>query len=54
MMALIKNTQNISKGVFAFVPVQDLTQKWSDEKLYAKYNLTEEEIQFIESIIKPM
>ena len=54
MMALIKNTQNISKGVFAFVPVQDLAQKWNDQKLYAKYKLTKEEIQFIESIIKPM
>ena len=54
MMALIKNTQNISKGVFAFVPVQDLAQKWDDQKLYAKYKLTKEEIQFIESIIKPM
>ncbi len=54
MMALIKNTQNISKGVFAFVPVQDLAQEWNDQKLYAKYKLTKEEIQFIESIIKPM
>ena len=53
-MALIKNTQNISKGVFAFVPVQDLAQEWNDQKLYAKYKLTKEEIQFIESIIKPM
>ena len=25
-----------------------------DQQLYAKYNLTEEEISFIESMIKPM
>ena len=54
MMALIKNTQNISKGVFAFVPVLDYSKSWTDEELYAKYNLTEEEIEFIESMIKPM
>lgn len=54
MMSLIKNTQNISKGVFAFVPVQDWSKSWTDEELYAKYNLTQEEIDFIESMIKPM
>lgn len=54
MMALIKNTQNISKGVFAFVPVQDFSKSWTDEELYAKYGLTDDEIAFIESMIKPM
>ena len=54
MMALIKNTQNISKGVFAFVPVQDFSKSWSDDELYAKYGLTDEEIAFIESMIRPM
>jgi site-specific DNA-methyltransferase (adenine-specific) len=54
MMALIKNTQNISKGVFAFVPVQDISKTWSDEDLYAKYGLNDEEIAFIESMIRPM
>ena len=54
MMSLIKNTQNISKGVFAFVPVQDYSKSWTDEELYAKYGLTEEEIAFIKSMIRPM
>ena len=54
MMSLIKNTQNISKGVFAFVPVQDYSKSWTDEELYAKYGLTDEEIAFIESMIRPM
>ena len=54
MMSLIKNTQNISKGVFAFVPAQDLSKSWSDVELYKKYSLSEDEINFIESMIKPM
>ena len=54
MLALIKNTQNISKGVFRFVPVQDFNESWNDEKLYKKYNLNEEEIEFINSMIKEM
>ncbi len=54
MMALIKNTQNISRGVFAFVPIQDFSKPWTDAELYAKYKLTKDEIAFIESMIKPM
>lgn len=54
MMSLIKNTQNISKGVFEFVPIQDWSKPWTDEMLYEKYALSQEEIDFIESMIKPM
>lgn len=53
-VSLIKTTQNISKGSFAFVPVQDLAHSWTDEELYAKYGITEDEIAFIESMIRPM
>ncbi|WP_026373104.1 Eco57I restriction-modification methylase domain-containing protein [Agrococcus lahaulensis] len=54
LVSLIKTTQNISKGSFAFVPVQDLTRPWSDAELYAKYDITPEEQAFIESMIRPM
>jgi site-specific DNA-methyltransferase (adenine-specific) len=54
MVSLIKNTQNISKGVFAFVPVQTWSKPWTDDELYKKYKLDQEEISFIESMIKPM
>ena len=45
---------NIAKDKFTFVPMQDFPKPWTDEELYAKYNLTQEEIDFIESMIKPM
>ena len=45
---------HITKGSFQFVPKQDYSEEWTDEKLYAKYGLTEEEIDFIESMIRPM
>ncbi len=45
---------NLSKLVFSFVPMQDFSKPWTDEELYAKYGLTQEEIDFIESMIKPM
>lgn len=45
---------NMTKEVFRFVPLQDFSKPWTDAELYAKYGLTEEEVQFIESMIKPM
>lgn len=48
------STQDISAEKFRFVPLQDFTRPWTDADLYAKYGLTDEEIQFIESMIKPM
>ena len=47
-------SMNISRGNFRFVPLQDFTRPWTDADLYAKYGLTDEEIRFIESMIKPM
>lgn len=54
LVLLRKSSQNAAKGVYGFVPVQDFTKPWTDEELYAKYGLTDEEIAFIDSMIKPM
>lgn len=54
LVLLIKNTQNATKRVYQFVPLQDFNEEWTDEKLYKKYGLTQEEINFIESMIRPM
>ncbi|MEI6754350.1 MAG: Eco57I restriction-modification methylase domain-containing protein [Paludibacter sp.] len=54
LVSLIKNTQNAAKGVYFFVPIQNFDESWTDEKLYKKYRLTEEEIAFIDSMIRPM
>lgn len=54
MMSLVKNTQNISKASYTFVPLQDFSHSWTDEMLYRKYKLSSDEIAFIESMIRPM
>ena len=64
LLGSILITQNIVRDKFRFVPMQDFGEgadiDWTqsvadiDRQLYAKYNLTEEEIAFIESMIKPM
>ena len=45
---------HITRDKFCFVPLQDFSKPWTDAELYTKYNLTQEEIDFIESMIKPM
>ena len=54
LVFLRKITQDNTKDRFEFVPIQDFSEPWTDEKLYAKYSLTVEEIAFIESMIRPM
>ena len=45
---------DVSARTFDLVPIQDFTRVWTDVELYTKYGLTNEEIAFIESMIKPM
>ncbi len=64
MLGTLKITQHNSADTWANVPLQDFTDKsdidWSqsvadiDRQLYKKYGLSEEERQFIETMIKPM
>ncbi len=54
LVSLKKISQDATQRVYEFVPMQDFTKTWIDAELYEKYGLTEEEIAFIESMIKPM
>ncbi|AYW36197.1 Eco57I restriction-modification methylase domain-containing protein [Capnocytophaga canimorsus] len=49
-----KGTMQVSKSVFGLIPLQDFSKPWTDAELYAKYRLTEEEITYIEKIVRPM
>lgn len=64
LVSTLKNSQNVTQIVYGYVPLQNFTESsdidWSksvaeiDQQLYKKYNLSDEEIAFIESMIKPM
>lgn len=54
LVSLKKISQDATQRVYEFVPMQDFSQTWTDELLYQKYELTSEEIQFIDAMIKPM
>ena len=34
--------------------MQSWDREWTDEELYAKYRLSDEEVSYIESLIRPM
>ncbi len=64
MLGILKVTQNGKKETWKYVPLQDFTSSsdidWSqsianiDKQLYKKYNLSDEEIDFIEKNVKEM
>jgi len=53
LIMLRKNTQDAMRGVYSFVPIQNFDEPWADEKLYKKYGITDDEINFIESMVRP-
>jgi site-specific DNA-methyltransferase (adenine-specific) len=54
IVSLRKITQDALRQTYLWVPVQNWNIDWTDEELYKKYKLTKDEIEHIESVIKPM
>ena len=54
LVLLHKPSQDTTRKVYTFVPTQDWSSAWTDEALYAKYGLTDEEIAFVEQVVRPM
>lgn len=54
LILLHKPSQDTTRKVYTFVPKQEWTKRWTDEDLYAKYDITASEIDFIEKVVRPM
>lgn len=54
MVLLAKSTQHITQKVYTFVPQQDFNEQWTDEKLFEKYGISEDEVSFMNTLIRPM
>ncbi|GAA6123315.1 Eco57I restriction-modification methylase domain-containing protein [Bifidobacterium psychraerophilum] len=54
LVSLRKITQHATHSTYQWVPLQPWDQEWTDADLYAKYDLTQDEIDCIESRIRPM
>lgn len=48
-----KTTQHVTPDRFRFVPMLDMKRRWTDEDLYRRFKLTQEERDYIEKTIKP-
>lgn len=54
LVSLRKITQHATHSTYAWVPIQEWDRDWTDDQLYTKYQLTDEEISYIESQVRPM
>ena len=54
LILLHKPSQDTTRKVYTFVPMQKWNRKWTDEDLYAKYGISKTEIAFIETVVRPM
>ena len=54
LIAIRSSAQDLARSAYSFVPIQDFSKAWTDEDLFQKYGLEEEEIAYIERLIKPM
>jgi site-specific DNA-methyltransferase (adenine-specific) len=48
-----KISQHLTNTRFAFVPLLEMTRRWADADLYERFNLTSDEIAYIERVIGP-
>ena len=49
-----KVAQHNMRHVFEFVPDLPMTERWTDERLYEKFDITAEEQAFINTMIREM
>lgn len=54
LVSLRKITQHALKSTYTWVPQQSWNRTWSDELLHKKYGINSDEIEFINSMIRPM
>ena len=54
LVMLKKPSMDTLRKVYQLVPMQDFSKPWTDEELYQKYGISQDEIEFIDSMIKPM
>ena len=54
LVLLHKPSQHVTRKVYSFVPTQKWTRLWNDADLYAKYNISREQVAFIEKLVRPL
>jgi site-specific DNA-methyltransferase (adenine-specific) len=52
MVSMMKITQNAMKNIYTMVPVQDFSKPWTDNELFKKYGLSDDEIAYIDTSVR--
>jgi site-specific DNA-methyltransferase (adenine-specific) len=54
LVSLRKISQHALRSTYSWVPQQSWDTIWTDQLLFQKYGITDDEVAFIESMIRPM
>ena len=54
LIAVRSSAQDLARSTYSFVPLQEFSKAWTDKMLYKKYGLTNDEVAYIEKLIRPM
>jgi len=52
MINLLRSNQNMRVDMYQFVPRLDFSKQWTDKDLFERYHLSEDEVEFINMIIR--
>ena len=50
----VRKNKNMTRDTYQYAPLLDFNKVWSDETLYELFNLNEDEINYIETMIAPI
>ena len=53
LVAQFMYSHHLTKSAYQFVPVLNMLNEWTDEKLISRYSLTQDDVKFIEEKIRP-
>lgn len=54
MVNLLRSNQNMRPDMYQFAPRLDFTRSWTDSQLYERYDLVQEERDFIDQVIRDL
>jgi hypothetical protein len=54
LISLAKANQNGTRQTYRLVPLQDIKQEWTEEKLFKKYKISTEEQEYIKTKVRAM
>lgn len=54
LVLALRASQHVTQRVYRLVPKLDFSRSWDDDALYERYQITENEVELIETLVKPV